>query len=56
MGGFGDPARHNRYAVLADDLLDAAHKLGASREEVIAMLERSSFFEPTSVVRGEGEL
>jgi hypothetical protein len=32
-------------------LLDAAHKLGASREEVIAMLERSGFFAQASVNR-----
>ncbi len=44
VGGFGDPARHNRYPVRAADLLDAAHKLGASREEIVAMLERAGFF------------
>jgi FADH2 O2-dependent halogenase len=49
VGGFGDPARHNRYAVRADDLLDGAHKLGASREEIVALLDKSGFFEPTSV-------
>jgi FADH2 O2-dependent halogenase len=49
VGGFGDPARQNRYAVRADDLLDARRKLGASREEIIAMLERAGFFAPTSV-------
>jgi FADH2 O2-dependent halogenase len=49
VGGFGDPARHNRYAVRAEDLLDAGHKLGASREEVIAMLERAGFFAQASV-------
>jgi len=43
VGGFGDPARHNRYAVRAEDLLDAAHKMGASREEIIAMLDKSGF-------------
>ena len=48
VGGFGDPARHNRYAVLADDLLDARYKLGASREEIIAMLERAGFFAQAS--------
>jgi len=46
VGGFGDPARHNRYAVLADDLLDARHKLGASREEIIAMLDKSALLRP----------
>jgi FADH2 O2-dependent halogenase len=49
IGGFGDPARHNRYPVRADDLLDARHKLGASREEIIAMLERAGFFAQASV-------
>ena len=48
IGGFGDPARHNRYPVRADDLLDARYKLGASREEIIAMLERAGFFAQAS--------
>jgi tetracycline 7-halogenase / FADH2 O2-dependent halogenase len=51
VGGFGDPARHNRYPVRADDLLNAGHKLGASREEIIAMLERAAFFAQASVNR-----
>jgi FADH2 O2-dependent halogenase len=51
VGGFGDPARHNRYPVRAEDLLDAGHKLGTSREEVIAMLERAGFFAQASVNR-----
>jgi tetracycline 7-halogenase / FADH2 O2-dependent halogenase len=51
LGGFGDPARHNKYPVRAEDLLDAGSKLGASREEIIAMLDKSGFFEPTSVKR-----
>jgi FADH2 O2-dependent halogenase len=49
VGGFGDPARHNWYPVRADDLLDAQHKLGASREEIIGMLERGGFFAQASV-------
>jgi FADH2 O2-dependent halogenase len=49
VGGFGDPARHNRYAVRADDLLDAQHKLGANREEVIGMLEKAGFFAQASM-------
>jgi FADH2 O2-dependent halogenase len=48
VGGFGDPARHNWYPVRADDLLDARHKLGASREEIVGMLERGGFFEQAS--------
>ncbi len=51
VGGFGDPSRHNRYAVRADDLLDARDKLGASREEIVAMLERAGFFAHTSANR-----
>ena len=49
VGGFGDLARHNSYPVRAEDLLNARHKLGASRKEIIAMLDKSGFFEPTSV-------
>jgi FADH2 O2-dependent halogenase len=43
LGRFGDPALHNRYPVRAEDLLDAGSKLGASRAEIIAMLEKSGF-------------
>jgi hypothetical protein len=32
-------------------LLDAGHKLGASREEIIGMLERAGFFSQVSVGR-----
>jgi tetracycline 7-halogenase / FADH2 O2-dependent halogenase len=49
VGGFGDPTRHNRYPVRADDLLDSRHKLGASREEIVGMLERGGFFAQTAV-------
>lgn len=49
LGGFGNPARQNWYPVLAEDLLDAGSKLGARREEVVAMLEKAGFFQPTSV-------
>jgi FADH2 O2-dependent halogenase len=51
VGGFGDPARHNRYPVRAEDLLDARHKLGASREEIIDILEKAGFFSRASVDR-----
>ena len=44
VGGFGDPSRHNWYPVCAEDLLRAGYKLGASREEIIAMLDRSGFY------------
>jgi tetracycline 7-halogenase / FADH2 O2-dependent halogenase len=46
LGGFGDPARRNRYPVHAEDLLGAADKLGATREEILGMLEKSGFYEP----------
>jgi tetracycline 7-halogenase / FADH2 O2-dependent halogenase len=49
VGGFGDPARHNWYPVRANDLLEARHKLGSSREDIIAMLERAGFFAQASV-------
>jgi tetracycline 7-halogenase / FADH2 O2-dependent halogenase len=44
VGGFADPARNNRYAVRAEDLLAAAKKLKASQAEITAMLEKSGFF------------
>ena len=44
VGAFGDPARHNRYPVCAEDLLRARSKLGASQEEILALLHRSGFF------------
>jgi FADH2 O2-dependent halogenase len=45
LGGFGDPARHNWYPVRAEDLLRAGFKVGASREEIVAMLDRSGFYQ-----------
>jgi FADH2 O2-dependent halogenase len=51
VGGFGDAARRNRYPVHADDLFEAGHKLGASREEIIGMLEKAGFFSRASVDR-----
>jgi tetracycline 7-halogenase / FADH2 O2-dependent halogenase len=44
VGRFGEPSLHDRYPVRAEDLLDAATKLGASRAEIVAMLERSGFY------------
>ena len=44
VGGFADPARNNRYAVRAEDLLVAAHKLEASEAEIAAMLGKCGFF------------
>ncbi len=43
VAGFGRPERRNWYPVDADDLLDAAGKLGASRQEVHALLKRCGF-------------
>ena len=44
LGGFGNPTRHNWYPVCAEDLLHARSKLGASREEIIAMLDKLGFW------------
>jgi tetracycline 7-halogenase / FADH2 O2-dependent halogenase len=43
IGRFGDPALHNRYPVRAEDLLQARSKLGASREEIMAMMDKTGF-------------
>jgi len=51
VGGFGDPARQNRYSVRAEDLLEAGTKLGVGREEILSMLEKSGFFAGTPVNR-----
>jgi FADH2 O2-dependent halogenase len=51
LGGFGAPARRNWYPVHAEDLLDAASKLGVSQQEIAAMLDRSGFFESTASSR-----
>jgi tetracycline 7-halogenase / FADH2 O2-dependent halogenase len=44
VGGFGEPSRHNSYPVCAEDLLRARYKLGASRGEIVAMLNKSGFY------------
>jgi tetracycline 7-halogenase / FADH2 O2-dependent halogenase len=44
LGRFGDSALHNQYPVCAEDLLEAGSKLGAGREEIVAMLEKSGFY------------
>ena len=51
LGRFGDPALRNRYPVRAEDLLDARSKVGASREEITAMLEKTGFSESPSANR-----
>jgi FADH2 O2-dependent halogenase len=43
LGRFGDPNLSNRYPVRAKDLLEARAKLGATREEIVAMLEKTGF-------------
>ncbi len=43
VAGFTNVARRNWYPVDAEDLLGAAHKLSASRDEVAQMLERCGF-------------
>jgi FADH2 O2-dependent halogenase len=48
VGGFGDASRHNWNPVRAEDLLHAAYKVGASEEEIMAMLDRSGFFAESS--------
>jgi FADH2 O2-dependent halogenase len=43
VAGLGDPRRRNWYPVNAEDLLRAAPKLGADREEITLLLERCGF-------------
>ncbi len=43
LGRFGDPDLGNHYPVRAEDLLEARSKLGVSRGEIFAMLERTGF-------------
>jgi len=51
LGGFGEAERHNWYDVRAQDLLDAAPKLGVSQGEIVAMLDKSGFFASTAPSR-----
>ena len=44
VAGLADARRRNWYPVDAQDLLGNAHKLGATREEVEALLERCGFY------------
>ena len=50
--GLSDRSRRNWYPVLADDLVAARGKLGASREEIEAMLRAT--MPPTAVTSGGG--
>lgn len=43
VAGLGRPERRNWYPVEAADMLNAASKLGASRDEVLALLQRCGF-------------
>lgn len=43
VAGLGDPARRNWYPVKAEDLINGAHKFGASEEAVVRLLERCGF-------------
>jgi len=44
VAGLGRSERRNWYPVEAGDLLDAAEKLGATREDIQVLLERSGFY------------
>jgi FADH2 O2-dependent halogenase len=43
VAGLADSARHNWYPLLADDLLNNADKLHASRTDIEAMFDRCGF-------------
>ena len=43
VAGLGHRNRRNWYPVEAEDLLESAHKLEASREEILQMLDRCGF-------------
>jgi len=43
VAGLGNRARHNWYPVDVEDLLRAAYKVDASREEIVQMLDRCGF-------------
>lgn len=43
VAGLGNPARQNWYPVDAEDLLKSAHKLNASRKDILQLLHRCGF-------------
>ena len=43
VAGLGDAARRNWYPVIAEDLIQSAHKLNASQDEILQLLRRSGF-------------
>lgn len=49
VAGLADPVRRNWYPVQAEDLLENAHKLHATREEVEQLFERCGFRPHASV-------
>lgn len=54
VAGLGDPRRRHWYPALASDLLAAAPKLHARREEIEKLLEASGFFAPERVSPATG--
>lgn len=48
VAGLGNRERRNWFPVDAEDLLRAAHKVGATRDEILQMLARCGFSTPTS--------
>jgi tetracycline 7-halogenase / FADH2 O2-dependent halogenase len=46
VGGLANPARRNWYPARAEDLLEAASKLGVGRNEILALLVRCGFTPP----------
>jgi FADH2 O2-dependent halogenase len=53
VAGLGRPSRRNWYPVEASDLLENAHKLEATRQDVLAMLARCGFAEGSIVQSGQ---
>jgi len=55
VGGLANPARRNWYPARAEDLLEAAPKLGVSRTEIQALLARCGFVLPAGLRAGASE-
>jgi tetracycline 7-halogenase / FADH2 O2-dependent halogenase len=53
VAGLNDRSRRNWYPVQAEDLFDAAGKLGSGRSEIEEMLRNSGFFESASALSGD---
>jgi len=51
VAGLSNPACRNWYPALAEDLIAAAPKLGATEDEVVAMLKRCGFNAPQPVLQ-----